>query len=78
MAKVADCPCLDCIREELRLTESFDSGEAVAKRIADLSAKGMQHYSCYCNRGRYFVCYRGVATAQGLLPRYEGQAVSGP
>ncbi len=78
MAEVADCACLKCIREELRLTESFDSSEAAVHRIADLSAKGMQHFSCYSNRGRYFVCYRGVATAQGLLPRYEGQAVSGP
>lgn len=78
MAGIDDSPCLECIRADLRLTEKFSIGDAAVSRIADLSAKGMQHYSCYRNRGTYFICYRGIPSSHGLLPRYEGQAIDGP
>lgn len=78
MSRASDCACLACVRDELRLTESFDACDAAMARITDLSAKGLQHYSCSRGRHSYFVCYRGIPSSEGLLPRYEGQRIDGP
>ena len=78
MARSDNSACLNCIRDDLRLTERFASSPAAVTRITDLSAKGLQHYACQRNQHDYFVCYRGIPSSQGLLPRYEGQAIDGP
>ncbi len=73
-----DCPCESCVPENLRLTEEFQCGADAAARVADLSAKGMLHNSCSCDRV-YLVCYRGVRSSSGeILPRYEGQLLNAP
>lgn len=73
-----DCPCEQCIKDELRLTEEFAHADKAAARVADLTAKGTLLNSCYCEEGIYFVCFRGVRTTQGVLPRYEGQLLDAP
>lgn len=78
MARSDNNTCLNCIRDDLRLTEQFASGDAAITRVTDLSAKGMQHYACHRTREHYFVCYRGIPSSHGLLPRYEGQIIDGP
>lgn len=78
MARTDERPCLACVRDDLRLTERFSVCDDAVTRITDLSAKGLKHYFCYRAQGSYFVCYRGILTRQGLLPRYEGQMIDGP
>ena len=72
-----DHPCLACIPEAFRLTQTFAAGDAAASRIAALSAICIRHFSCQ-RRGTYFVCHRGVPSRHGLLPHYEGQLLDGP
>lgn len=71
-------PCLGCVPPDLRLMENFASADAAATRITALSAKGMQHFSCSRRAGTHYVCYRGIPSRWGLLPRYEGQFIDGP
>ena len=78
MSNLGDCPCLHCVAADHRLTEEFVRREDAVERIVDLTAKGTLLNSCCCADRIYLVCYRGVATTQGVLPRYEGQAISGP
>lgn len=78
MSDPSACPCLHCIADDCRLTEEFVRREDAAERIADLTAKGTLHNSCYCPDRVYLVCYRGVRSSQGILPRYEGQLIGVP
>lgn len=78
MSNLSDCPCLHCVAADHRLTEEFVRREDAVERIVDLTAKGTLLNSCYCADRIYLVCYRGVATPEGVLPRYEGQPISGP
>jgi len=78
MARPAARPCLNCIRVDLRLCEEFSSRDDALERVTDLSAKGMQHFLCDRSSGAYSVCYRGIPSGEGLLPRYEGQIIYGP
>lgn len=78
MSDLSACPCLHCVADDHRLTEEFLRREDAVERIVDLTAKGTLLNSCYCADRIYLVCYRGVATTQGILPRYEGQLIGVP
>lgn len=78
MASLSDCPCLQCVSADRRLTEEFRTEEEAATRIADLSAKGILLNSCRRDQGPYRVCYRGVSSTAGILPRYEGEQIGVP
>lgn len=78
MSDLSACPCLNCIAADHRLTEEFVRREDAAERIADLTAKGTLLNSCYRADRVYLVCYRGVRSTRGVLPRYEGQAIDAP
>ncbi|MDK9725027.1 MAG: hypothetical protein OEL88_09040 [Sterolibacteriaceae bacterium MAG5] len=78
MANLNDCPCIHCIGDEKRMTEEFRDAEVFRERIVDLSEKGVTFNSCECGSGIFLICYRALACATGMLPRYEGQAIDGP
>lgn len=81
MANLNDCPCIRCIGDEKRITEEFASEQAAVARIVDMTAKGMLFNSCQCGeagRAVFLVCYHGLPTNQGVLPRYEGEPLAVP
>lgn len=78
MSDLSACPGLNCVADDHRLTEKFVRGEDAAERIADLTAKGTLLNSCYSAERGYLVCYRGVRSTRGILPRYEGQPIGVP
>lgn len=78
MTNLNDCPCIRCIVDEKRVTEEFGSGEDFRSRVVDLSVKGVTFNSCECRRGTFLICYRGLGSPSGTLPRYEGQLIDGP
>lgn len=81
MANLNECPCIRCIGDESRITEEFPSEEAALERVVDMTAKGMLFNHCLCpNGGRtvHLICYHGMPTRQGILPRYEGEPLGVP
>lgn len=81
MTNLNDCPCIRCIGDETRITEEFSSEEAALARVVDMTSKGMLFNHCRCsvgNRTTHLICYHGMPTRQGILPRYEGEPLAAP
>lgn len=69
--------CVGCITTA-RITEMFADHAAMARRTAALVSVSTLSFACIDADGRYRICYKGVATRYGVLPRYEGGPLDAP
>ncbi|MDD5250821.1 MAG: hypothetical protein PHY45_17725 [Rhodocyclaceae bacterium] len=70
--------CANCVPARSRITEQFDDCTRMAQRTAALAAMSTLSFACVGSNGKCRVCYKGMATRYGILPRYEGTPMATP
>lgn len=77
MANTTPLACQDCIPERVRVTESCVNTADAMARTSELASRSILANVCCCDGGCH-VCYRGVPSPLGALPRYAGEALNSP
>ncbi len=70
--------CANCVPERSRITEQFDDCALMAQRTAALASMSTLSFACVGSNGKCRICYKGMATRYGILPRYEGTLMASP